>query len=223
GTHGRPWLSPAGTDLYLSLLLDPARYAASLPQLTLAAGLALSRTCGPLVDTQANLQLKWPNDLYLAGRKCAGVLIEARQEAEGLQPLVLGIGLNVNRQHFPAPLADSATSLRKHLRQPAPPWYCRHSEHGWQLKRATVLAQLLRQLEIALHCLTTPTGSAQVVQAVQQRLRWRGERVRCGGAEGRLVGLAPDGALMLDSGAGGLLTCYSGHVTLCGDSEENGS
>ncbi|HKN95606.1 MAG TPA: biotin--[acetyl-CoA-carboxylase] ligase [Pseudonocardiaceae bacterium] len=89
GRRSRTWVSPAGTGLYLSVLLRPPVPAARFSWLTLLAGLALVRTAR---EAGVEAVLKWPNDLLLGPdrRKGAGILAEVTQGA-----VVLGIGLNV--------------------------------------------------------------------------------------------------------------------------------
>jgi len=105
GRHGRWWHSEAGSGIYCSIVLKPA------PALTLALGLAtadaIARSTGMMCD------LRWPNDLMLAGKKVAGILV---QLADG--NAIAGIGINVNHSLFPPELASQATSLRLHTGAP---------------------------------------------------------------------------------------------------------
>ena len=97
GRHGRWWHSEAGSGIYCSIVLQP------MPVLTLALGLAtadaITRATGLTCD------LRWPNDVLLAGKKVAGILV---------QNAIAGIGINVNHTSFPPELASEATSLRLH-------------------------------------------------------------------------------------------------------------
>jgi BirA family biotin operon repressor/biotin-[acetyl-CoA-carboxylase] ligase len=97
GRHGRSWHSEAASGIYCSIVLTPA------PALTLALGLAtadaIARATGMVCD------LRWPNDVMLAGKKVAGILV---------QNAIAGIGINVNHTSFPPELASAATSLRLH-------------------------------------------------------------------------------------------------------------
>jgi BirA family biotin operon repressor/biotin-[acetyl-CoA-carboxylase] ligase len=101
GRHGRWWHSEAGSGIYCSIVLKPA------PALTLALGLAtadaIARSTGMVCD------LRWPNDVMLAGKKVAGILV---------QNAIAGIGINVNQTSFPPELASEATSLRLHTDAP---------------------------------------------------------------------------------------------------------
>ena len=101
GRHGRRWHSEAASGIYCSVVLKPA------PALTLALGLAtadaIARAAGVACD------LRWPNDLMLAGKKVAGILV---------QNAIAGIGINANQTSFPPELASEATSLRLHTDAP---------------------------------------------------------------------------------------------------------
>ena len=105
GRHGRSWHSEAGSGIYCSIVLNPA------PVLTLALGLAtadaIARSTGLACD------LRWPNDVMLAGKKVAGILV---QVADG--KAIAGIGINSNHTSFPRELASEATSLRLHTGAP---------------------------------------------------------------------------------------------------------
>ncbi|SEQ88632.1 BirA family transcriptional regulator, biotin operon repressor / biotin-[acetyl-CoA-carboxylase] ligase [Solimonas aquatica] len=93
GRRGRQWISPFGANLYLSLSWSWPSWPRQLTALSLAVGVACAqalRRCG-----LSTLQLKWPNDLLVAGRKLGGVLIEHRGEAGGSCRVVIGIGLNL--------------------------------------------------------------------------------------------------------------------------------
>jgi len=105
GRHGRRWHSERDAGLYVSILLGKDYPPDSLPGLTLALGLAAREAI--LRATGLSCELKWPNDLLLDGRKCAGILVVRTAAA-----VIAGIGVNVNQGSFPAELAASATSLR---------------------------------------------------------------------------------------------------------------
>lgn len=103
GRAGRSWTATPGKSLLFSLLLRPPREAGGLtPLLAIAAAGALDESCG-------GVMIKWPNDIFIGGRKAAGILAESR---EGM--VALGMGLNVNevQSDFPPGLRAAATSLR---------------------------------------------------------------------------------------------------------------
>src|SRR5262245_30528802 len=135
GRLGRSWHSPAGENLYFSLLLRPARPAAEIPPLTLLAGAAVARAVAPL---GVSPRLKWPNDVQLVEgdgtrRKLAGVLTEMASAGNRVEHVVVGVGINVNATAFPPELADRATSLRGAL--------------GRIIDRAEILSAVLNAFE----------------------------------------------------------------------------
>ncbi|MFI5307515.1 MAG: biotin--[acetyl-CoA-carboxylase] ligase [Polyangiales bacterium] len=190
GSHGRVWSSPPGTDLYLSIVARPRVPLADLPPLTLAVGLgtaeAVEHSLGPGPE---RVEVKWPNDVWISGKKCAGILVEATSSASVLGPLVIGIGLNVNRTQWPVELAADATSLRAARGAVA------------ALDRAVVLATLLGCIEGWVDRFVAQ-GSEVVTAALQSRLALRGQAVRCDGIEGQLRGVAPNGALLIANETG---------------------
>ena len=111
GRRGRPWHSAANGNLYMTFVFRPELEPARLQDFTLWMGLNLCE----LVSNFCRLTpgLKWPNDLYLGGRKAGGMLTEARVDADQVRDLVFGLGLNVNSQaaDFPPDLRRTAISL----------------------------------------------------------------------------------------------------------------
>ncbi len=112
GRLGKKWISPPGKGLYFSIILRPDLSLDEYPKLTLTAGLAvaevLENTC------KVEVGLKWPNDVYISGKKCCGILAEANLSEVDTEPFaVIGIGINVlsERQDFPEDLQETATSL----------------------------------------------------------------------------------------------------------------
>jgi BirA family biotin operon repressor/biotin-[acetyl-CoA-carboxylase] ligase len=105
GRLGRSWHSEKGAGLYATFILRPGLSSDSMPVVTLALGLAtaeaMSRTAGVACD------LRWPNDVLVNDRKCAGILAQLQETA-----VLAGIGINVNHTSFPDDIAATATSLR---------------------------------------------------------------------------------------------------------------
>jgi BirA family biotin operon repressor/biotin-[acetyl-CoA-carboxylase] ligase len=134
--------------------------------------------------------IKWPNDVWIGGRKVAGILVEGRPQ-EGWA--VLGIGLNVSTEGFPAELADTATSLRL---------------AGLTRSPERVLRALLSSLETWLGA-----PPARVLQAWRSLDALKSERVRWAGGEGVADGIDDSGALRVETSAGPV-TLDAGEVHL---------
>ncbi len=93
GRQAREWVSPEG-NLYLSLLLRPECCVADVGKISLMIGVALARAIAEFSDVKP--MLKWPNDVLLGGKKCAGILIESDLRADGaVNWLVVGFGVNI--------------------------------------------------------------------------------------------------------------------------------
>lgn len=186
GARGRRWDSPAGTDLYLSIVARVPLELSRLPPLTLAVGLGLARAAETLAP-HTDVAVKWPNDLLIDGLKCAGVLVEASARGPIVEGVVIGIGLDVNRVAFEEELADLATSLRLAT--------------GLVQDRATVLARVLDHVEEEVDRFVAH-GVSALIPRVDAKLALRGARVRCDEVEGVVLGLAPTGALRLETATG---------------------
>lgn len=92
GRHGRIWTSPPG-NLYMSFLLRPQCNAAGIGQLSVLISVAAYDAVSAFAD---NLSLKWPNDLLIQNKKCAGILLETEIDEQNIAWLAVGIGVNVN-------------------------------------------------------------------------------------------------------------------------------
>jgi BirA family biotin operon repressor/biotin-[acetyl-CoA-carboxylase] ligase len=123
GRRGRTWFSPAGSGIYVSVIVAPGRARTSPDRatalVTLAAGVGLAEAIEAATGLRADI--KWPNDLHVGRRKLAGILadgIVARRPTAGRPPIarvVLGYGVNVGSAAYPPELQDRATSLEAEL------------------------------------------------------------------------------------------------------------
>lgn len=184
GRDGRSWESPAG-NLYLSLLLRPGTPARDAARWSLIGAVAMAEAVEPDLADPAALRLKWPNDLLLGGAKLAGVLCESGATPEGrMEWVILGFGINL--AVAPAVPGRVTTCLAPPGAAPAP---------------EAVAARLLRAVEA-----WRERPMADLVAAWLRRGPRPGERLTLRGAAGEtsgtFAGLAEDGALLLDTGAG---------------------
>ncbi|MBE6763736.1 MAG: biotin--[acetyl-CoA-carboxylase] ligase [Ruminococcaceae bacterium] len=111
GRLGRSFCSPAGTGLYMSILIRPQMAVERAMSVTTLAAVAVCRAIEQLSDRKATI--KWVNDVYCDGKKVCGILTEAAVSPEGLSYAVLGIGINVSDpiDGYPAEIADRAASV----------------------------------------------------------------------------------------------------------------
>jgi BirA family biotin operon repressor/biotin-[acetyl-CoA-carboxylase] ligase len=202
GRWSRRWESARG-GLYLSVILRPDDARDSelslLPFLaSVAAAEALERA------TSVAARLRWPNDLYVSGRKIGGVLCESSFAGDRLDYAVVGIGINVNqtREDFPPEVSLRATSVREALGETRDPFevsaeLVRSLESWWDLRREARVLE--RWQELASGAEGSPvkvlSADGEVFEAVTD-------------------GLAADGALRVRLVDGAERVLYSGDVQL---------
>jgi len=109
GRRSKCWYSPSGVNIYLSISFYLTRFK-QLQFLPLITGLAVCRTLS--VECSDGCQIKWPNDIYLGGKKLGGILVEAKQQGERCK-IISGIGLNINMRSG-SEIDQQWTSLSKH-------------------------------------------------------------------------------------------------------------
>ncbi len=210
GRGAHTWSSPAGTGLYVSVLLRPEMTPGDALFLSLAAGLA-GRAAVQSVAGFAP-ELRWPNDLLCGRRKLGGVLVEMQAEATRVRFVVIGIGMNVHQRAFGGELAERATSLaiEKQATQKA---------LGAELTRGSLLVALLRALHRETEALSgagASVGQRRLLERMERESSWvRGKRVAVGEEQafhGVTEGLDSQGFLLVRTDAGELRTVLSGGV-----------
>ena len=106
GQLGRTWHADSGNHLAMSIILTPQNLSASeLPQIGMKTSLGIVRALKQL-DPNLNPLIKWPNDIYLQGKKLCGILIENALAGNKVQHIIIGIGMNVNERIFPEDLPN---------------------------------------------------------------------------------------------------------------------
>lgn len=209
GRLGRKWESPAREGLWFSLLLRPQLPMHEWTRLTIWAAVAVARGIeDALGHAGPRAQVKWPNDIYLGGKKIVGILTESHASERGAFA-VAGIGVNVNQLNFPVELAARASSLRLAT--------------GRAQDRAEVAAAIVRRLDESYpqiaHDFRTLLGEAEA----RSFLRGNRVKLRCGNEEicGIAQGLNEDGALQVRESGGALRTVWSGEATVIAKEAEN--
>jgi len=184
GRQGRSWLSDRGAGIWLTVLERPAS-GESLGVLALRLALAVAPALEPFAD--APTQLKWPNDVYVRGRKLAGVLVEARWRGARLDWVAIGVGINVR------PPADfDGAGLAPTAR------------------RVDVLAAVVPALRAAAGATGLLTGD-ELARYARRDLAVG--RACAEPANGVVAGIRADGALLIDTPAGPV-ACHAGSLVL---------
>ena len=200
GRGAHSWHSARSTGIYCSVVLRPPMPPSEALIFSLAAGLAVHAAVLSIAP-ELRPDLKWPNDVLLAGKKFCGILTEMNAEATRVRHLVTGIGINVNQAKFPAELREIATSLR--------------IETGTEWSRVELAAALLKSLDREYRGLRND-GAAKdsILQRFEQNstgVRGLQVRVEESDIEGVTEGLDPRGFLLVRT-ASGLRTVLSGTV-----------
>jgi BirA family biotin operon repressor/biotin-[acetyl-CoA-carboxylase] ligase len=201
GRLGRKWISPEGQGLWFSVLLRPPLPPASATQLTIAAATAVARAIR--LETGLSPEIKWPNDILIHGKKVVGILTELNAELDRVRYVIIGIGVDVNVDEFPADLVETATSLA--------------TAAGKYLIRAEIAAAVLRELDVDYSRITRGEFAALAEEWEQQCITL-GRRVQIHIGErtvaGRAESLDNDGALLLRTDHGHLERIVGGDVVL---------
>ncbi len=136
GRLGRKWYSPAGSGLWLSIILmKPQIMPIKSPFLTITASIAVLKALSNIEmdidrlaqsdkcfnndsdNAETNVKIKWPNDILISDKKVCGILSEMSADMDNIKYAVIGIGINVNQEHFPEGIEDLATSLKIEYQQ----------------------------------------------------------------------------------------------------------
>lgn len=139
GRKGRSWFSPAGGGIYISLILRPSMPPSEAPRITLVTGVAAAEALLSLAPL--DFKIKWPNDILVKGKKIAGILTEISTEMDGIDHIVVGIGINVNMpaESLDAEIRERATSLL--------------IETGAPFSRVKLIQAFLKQFEVCYEIL----------------------------------------------------------------------
>ena len=202
GRAGRVWQSPGGLGVWFSMIYRPCE----LPNpalLPLLVGLEVARELDRFVSPK-QLDVKWPNDLLVGGRKAGGILCESTWDERGPAFVIVGVGVNVSHRdaHFPPDLRETATSL--------------YLVSGSEAERVEVAAALVRATRSAFSRLGPLLSEAALTDlGARDALAGRPVFVTgSGDADGHAtaLGIAPDGALLLRSEGGALRRLRRGTV-----------
>ncbi|MGZ0707769.1 biotin--[acetyl-CoA-carboxylase] ligase [Coraliomargarita sp. W4R53] len=205
GRLGREWHSATAENLYLSVAFEPNIPPQALQHFTLWAGIHICRALQSLTP-KAPLKIKWPNDLHCDGRKFAGMLTEAKMDADSLRSIIFGIGLNVNSNpsKFPEELRKTATSL--------------YAIGGDELPINQVAAKVIAAIQTAYNTCILGSGSENLIEAWSPLSSLSGKTVTAimnnQEITGTASGIDETGALMLLAEDGTVQKVRAGDVTL---------
>ncbi|EGB93948.1 biotin--[acetyl-CoA-carboxylase] ligase [Clostridium sp. D5] len=204
GRRGRGWESPPGCSVYMSILLRPDIPPVKAPMLTLVMALSVA---GSLKDcTDLDVQIKWPNDIILNGKKLVGILTEMSTEIDYINHVVIGVGINVNMEYLPEGIRDKATSLRLAT--------------GHVVRRSELIASTMKQFERYYGLFLESRNLESMREEYNQLLVNRGKEVRIlGGKEeynAVALGINSEGELLVRREDGSEEAVFAGEVSVRG-------
>lgn len=222
GRKGREWISPAGKNLYFSLLLKPAFSPDKASMLTLVMAVAVKRaidelcagadavpcsnsTVGAQDENAEILQIKWPNDIVTGGKKLAGILTEMQLSGTTIDCVIIGVGVNVKKQDFPQESCAHATDLE--------------TAFGKEISRKDLLAKIRQRFADAYACFLETLDLSGLLSEYNRALVNTGRPVKVldpvGEFMGEAKGINEKGELMVQTDAG-VVNVYAGEVSVRG-------
>lgn len=203
GRMGRPWRSPRGSGVWMSLLLRPEIKPVQASGLTLVMAMAVQQALADVAGISC--AIKWPNDIVADGRKICGILTEMSADPDRINHIVIGLGINVKDEAFPEEIKDVAASV--------------YQISGKQVCRAELVAAILKRFE-QFYEKYIQTGNLRLLKdEYNEKLINRGRMVRVLDPAGEYTataeGITDEGALIVDR-EGERTEIISGEVSVRG-------
>lgn len=203
GRMDRKWYSPKHTGIWMSLIIRPAISLSKAPQLTLLAAVSIVQAIEEV--TGLSPDIKWPNDILINGKKVTGILTELQAEADRINSIIIGVGMNVNQlqEDLPSELQTVASSLA--------------IETGRKIARAELIRSIFSHFE-KMYELYLAEGFYPI------KLLWESYAISIGKQikartltatiEGKAIGITEDGVLQLEDASGHIHHIYSADIEI---------
>ena len=211
GRRGRGWESPAGINIYYTLLLKPDFSADCAPMLTLVMALAVAKGIRQTLrrdseEAAAKVGIKWPNDIVVDGKKVCGILTEMSMEQNYIQHIVIGVGINVRRQEFPEEIRDRAAAIDEQC--------------GFRISRSQLIADIMEAFEEDYE-IFLQTRDLKGLRESYAELLVNQDREVCvldpkGEYRGIARGINDQGELLVERQDGSVEEVYAGEVSVRG-------
>lgn len=204
GRRGRSWESPAGVNIFMTLLLRPRFRPEKASMVTLVMAVSAAQAITDVSGLPA--EIKWPNDIVIHRKKAVGILTELTMETDYIQYLVCGVGINVNQTEFPEEIGETATSL--------------YLEGGRRINRAGLIERVMERFEenYEIFCRTEDMSGLKAIY--DGLLVNREARVRVldpgGEYDGLAHGISELGELIVEKEDGSVEKVYAGEVSVRG-------
>lgn len=211
GRRGRGWESPAGTNIYYTLMLKPDFSSDCAPMLTLVMALAVAKGIRQTLrrdseEAAAKVGIKWPNDIVVDGKKVCGILTEMSMEQGYIQHIVIGVGINVRKQEFPEEIRDRAAAIDEQC--------------GFHISRSQLIADIMEAFEEDYE-IFLQTHDLKGLRASYAELLVNQDREVCvldpkGEYRGIARGINDQGELLVERQDGTVEEVYAGEVSVRG-------
>lgn len=202
GRRGRSWESPARENLYFSILLNPRIASEKAPMITLVMAYSIAN----VLRDELEVQIKWPNDLVVSGKKICGILTEMHMAGSNIKDVVIGVGLNVNTMCFPKDLQDKATSIRL--------------ETGRERNREELLMKVLSEFEKHYQLFLQVQDMSFLKEEFNRLLINRNKEVvvlePSGEFQAEAIGINNLGELLVKKASGDIEAVFAGEVSVRG-------
>lgn len=207
GRRGRDWESPAGYSCYFSLLLRPSFLPDKASMLTLLMAHSVALAIEKLSGYKTGI--KWPNDIVMDGKKVCGILTEMTMEADYINHVVIGVGINVNQSditQFPENVREHAGSIAM---------IC-----GEKIHRAKLVSMVMEQFNQDYQAFCQTLDLSGVLESYTAHLVNTDKQVRVldpkGEYTGTALGINPEGELLVKLDDGNVTAVYAGEVSVRG-------
>lgn len=204
GRMQRNWDSAKGKGIWMTIIVRPNLLPHQAPQYTLVTAVSLVMAMKSLYKNFSP-EIKWPNDILINGRKCAGILTEMLAEMDRVDGLLVGIGINVNQapSDFPEELNNIATSIS--------------IEEGNKVDRAKLVAEILKYLEMYTDEYVE-NGFKAIKKLWEEHSGTIGKRIKATTLreviEGVAIGITDDGVLEIQMDHGEIKKVYSADIEI---------
>lgn len=204
GRRGRSWESPAGANIFMTILLRPDFAPKKASMITLVMAVSVAQAIADV--TELSVGIKWPNDIVVNKKKVVGILTELTMETDFIQYLVCGVGINVNQTEFPENIKATATSL--------------YLEGGRKVNRAGLIERTMEHFEENYEVFCKTGNMSGLIEPYNKLLVNKEAQVRVLDPKGEYDGLSHGinevGELIVERPDGSVENVYAGEVSVRG-------
>lgn len=204
GRLGRTWISKPKTSVLMSMVLRPNIHPTEASKITQIAAAAISVALNKMID--AEVKIKWPNDVIINKKKISGILTEMSAELDYINYVIVGMGINVNVEEFQEDIAHIASSIK--------------NETGVELSRSDLVVNIIKEFENLYNDFVATGKLDKTINICKENSITVGARVRIQSRsesyEAEAIDLNSDGELIIKKDNGEIINIVSGEVSVRG-------